>query len=120
MRSEMDVVFIQGLQINTFIGVYDWERAIRQKLVISAKIGCDMSQACQSDDVVYAINYKTVCQDIERLCHEIKAKLLEKLAEDICCFILDNYPCQTITLTIEKPNAIKEAQSVGVTITRHK
>ena len=115
-----DIVFIKSLEINTLIGVYDWERAIKQSLVIDCEMTCDMSMAGQSDDVAHAINYKTVCEDIERLCHEIKAKLLEKLAHEICTYLLANYPCQSVTLTIHKPNAIKQAGSVGVKITRHK
>lgn len=115
-----DIVFIQGLKINTLIGVYDWERAIKQSLVIDCEMVCDMTKASQSDDVAYAINYKTVCEDIERLCHKIQAKLLEKLAEEICTYLLTHYPCQAITLTIHKPNAIKQADSVGVKIIRHK
>ncbi|MDO4896957.1 MAG: dihydroneopterin aldolase [Moraxella sp.] len=115
-----DIVFIQGLKINTLIGVFDWERTIRQSLIIDCEMVCDIKQASQSDDVAYTINYKTVCEDIERLCHEIQAKLLEKLAEEICHYLLVNYPCQTITLTIHKPNAIKHADSVGIKIIRHK
>lgn len=114
-----DIVFIKGLKINTLIGVYDWERAIKQSLVIDCEMTCDTSQAGQSDEVAHAINYKTVCEDIERLCHEIKAKLLEKLAEEICTYLLANYPCQSVMLTIHKPNAIKQADSVGVKIIRH-
>lgn len=114
-----DVVFIQGLSVHTIIGVYDWERAIKQPLLIDCEMTCDISLAGQSDEVAHAINYQTVCQDIERLCHQIKAQLLEKLAEEICAYLLANYPCQTVVLTIHKPNAIKQATSVGVKITRH-
>ncbi len=115
-----DIVFVQGLKIDTVVGVYDWEQAIRQSLIIDAKISCDISQAAATDDVAHAVNYKTVCEDIERICHEMKAKLLESLAESICRYILDHYPCHSITLTIHKPNAIKQANSVGVSITRNK
>lgn len=120
MNEMNDIVFIKNLHIDTLIGVYDWERAIKQKLVVSASIVCDMTQASQTDDVQHAINYKSVCEDIERLCHQLKAKLLESLAEQICQFILDTYPCYSITLTIDKPNAIKHAESVGVQITRRR
>lgn len=115
-----DVVFVQGLKIDTVIGVYDWEQAIKQSLVIDAKISCDISQAAATDDVVHAINYKTVSEDIERICHQMKAKLLESLAENICQHILAHYPCSSVSLTIHKPNAIKQADSVGVSITRSK
>lgn len=115
-----DVVFVKGLKIDTVVGVYDWEQAIKQSLIIDAKISCDISQAAVTDDVIHAINYKSVCEDIEHICHEMKAKLLESLAEKICQYVLNNYPCHSITLTIHKPNAIKQASSVGVSITRNK
>lgn len=113
-----DVVFIKGLSIDTVVGVYDWERVISQNLTIDAKISCDIAKAAASDDVAFAINYKTVCEDIERICHQMQAKLLESLAESICQYILSNYACSSITLSIHKPNAIKNATSVGVSITR--
>lgn len=115
-----DFVFIQGLKVETVIGVYDWERAINQLLIIDAKIGCDISEAAKTDDVVYAVNYKTVCEDIERICQQMQAKLLETLAEHICQYILDNYACTYVALTIHKPHAIKQAGSVGVSIERSK
>ncbi|MDO4441743.1 MAG: dihydroneopterin aldolase [Moraxella sp.] len=115
-----DIVFIEGLKIDTVVGVYDWEQAIKQSLVIDAKISCDIDKAAATDDVAFAINYKTVCEDIERICHEMKAKLLESLAQSICQYVLEHYPCSSISLTIHKPNAIKHAHSVGVSITRSK
>ncbi|MFL1731626.1 dihydroneopterin aldolase [Moraxella oculi] len=113
-----DYVFIQGFKVETVIGVYDWERAIKQVLIIDAKIGCDIREAAKTDDVVHAVNYKTVCEDIERICQQMQAKLLESLAQSICQHVLDHYACTSIALTIHKPNAIKQAQSVGVSIER--
>lgn len=115
-----DVVFIKGLKINTVIGVYAWERAIKQTIIIDAQMQCDMQQAIKTDDVAYVIDYKAVCEDMERLCHEIQAQLLESLADKLAHYVLQNYPCQSITLTLHKPNAVKQADSVGVTITRTK
>ncbi len=112
-----DIVFIHGLKIDTVIGVYDWERTILQRLVVDAEMVCDMSRAISDDDVAHVINYKTVCEDIERLCHEIRAELLETLADKIALYILAHYPCSEIRLTIHKPNAIKNAD-VGVKIIR--
>ncbi|USZ14885.1 dihydroneopterin aldolase [Moraxella sp. FZFQ2102] len=113
-----DIVFIEGLQINTLIGVYSWERAIKQQLIIDAEMVCDMTRAIKDDDVAHVINYKTVCEDMERLCHEIQAELLETLADKIADHVLRHYPCSQITLIIHKPNAIKDAKSVGVKIVR--
>ncbi len=110
------LVLIEGLKINTVIGVYAWERAIKQLLVIDVKIYHDMSQSFVSDDVAHVINYKTVCEEIEQICHDTKAKLLEHLAYKIMTHLFNHYPCQKIELTIKKPNAITQADSVGVHI----
>ena len=113
-----DIVFIQGLKIDTVIGVYAWERVIKQRLIIDAQMVCDMTRAIADDDVAYVIDYKAVCEDIEQLCHEVQAELLETLADKIAHHVLTNYPCCEITLTIHKPNAIKQADSVGIKIIR--
>lgn len=116
----MQLVFIEGLKINTVIGVYDWERVIKQELIIDAKMHCDMTEAMASDDVNHVINYKTVCEDIETICHETQAELLESLADKIATHILTVYPCHKIDLTIKKPGAVKQASSVGVQIVRER
>lgn len=116
----MQIVFIEGLKINTVIGVYDWERVIRQLLVVDVKIYHDMSLAFQSDDVKDAINYKTVCEEIEQICHQQKAQLLESLADKILTELFNRYDCTKIELTIKKPNAIKQADSVGVMVVRER
>jgi dihydroneopterin aldolase len=115
-----DSVFITDLAVEAVIGVYSWERAIDQRLLISAEILCDIRQAGQTDDVSHAINYKSVCDDITKICQQTKAKLLERLGEIICQHILTAYPCQSVTLTIAKPNAIKQASAVGIKLVRTK
>ncbi|MDO5651918.1 MAG: dihydroneopterin aldolase [Moraxella sp.] len=115
----MNTVFIKDLTIDTMVGVYDWERAIKQRLIIDVELSCDMNAAFISDDVADAINYKSVCEDIERLCHEYQAKLLERLANGIIEYLFEHYPCTKISLSIKKPNAIKNAV-VGVNVVRTK
>lgn len=110
----MQLVFIEGLKVNTVIGVYDWERVIKQLLVIDVKLYHNMANAFASDDVKDAINYKTVCEEIEQICHQEQAKLLERLGNKIIEFLFETYPCHKIELTIKKPNAINKADSVGI------
>ena len=116
--TESDVVFVKGLKVEAVIGVYDWERAITQPLLISIALETDMSRAAVSDDVEDALSYKAVCDDVDKWCKDIKAKLLEHLAEQIADKLLANYPCQKVTLSLAKPTAIKQADAVGVQITR--
>ncbi|WP_201608090.1 MULTISPECIES: dihydroneopterin aldolase [Psychrobacter] len=118
-HTESDVVFVKGLTVEAVIGVYAWERAITQPLLIDIALETDISKAAVSDDVHDALNYKAVCDDVSEWCKEIQAKLLEHLAGQISDKIFAKYDCQKITLSIAKPTAIAQADAVGVQITRY-
>jgi dihydroneopterin aldolase len=118
-HTQSDVVFIKGLKVEAVIGVYDWERAITQPLLIDIVLETDISRATVSDDVSDALSYKEVCDDVSEWCKEIQAKLLEHLAGQISDKIFAKYDCQKITLSIAKPTAITQADAVGVQITRY-
>ena len=118
-HTQSDVVFIKGLKVDAVIGVFDWERAITQPLLIDIALETDISRAAVSDDVSDALSYKEVCDDVSEWCKEIQAKLLEHLAGQISDKIFAKYDCQKITLSIAKPTAIAQADAVGVQITRY-
>ncbi len=118
-NTESDVVFVKGLKVEAVIGVYEWERAITQPLLIDIALETDISRAAISDDVNDALNYKAVCDDVSAWCQAIKAQLLEHLAGQIADKLLAKYSCHKITLSVAKPTAIKQADAVGVQITRY-
>ncbi len=118
-HTESDVVFVKGLTVEAVIGVYEWERAITQPLLIDIALETDISRAAVSDDVNDALNYKAVCDDVSDWCQVIQAQLLEHLAGQIADKLLAKYACQKITLSIGKPTAIQQADAVGVQITRY-
>ena len=118
LHTESDVVFVKGLEVKAVIGVYDWERAITQPLRIDIALETDISKAAASDDVIDALNYKAVCDDVTEWCQSIQAQLIEHLAEAIAQKLLAGYPCTKVTLSIAKPTAIGAADAVGVQITR--
>ena len=118
-HTESDVVFVKGLTVEVVIGVYEWERAITQPLLIDIALETDISRAAVSDDVNDALNYKAVCDDVSDWCQVIQAQLLEHLAGQIADKLLAKYACQKITLSIGKPTAIQQADAVGVQITRY-
>ena len=118
-HTQSDVVFVKGLKVEAVIGVYEWERAITQPLLIDIAMETDISRAAVSDDVNDALNYKEVCDDISAWCQAIKAKLLEHLAGQVADKLLEKYSCHKITLSIAKPTAIEQADAVGVQITRY-
>ncbi len=105
-HTQSDVVFVKGLKVEAVIGVYEWERAITQPLLIDIAMETDISRAAASDDV-------------SAWCQAIKAKLLEHLAGKIADKLLEKYGCHKITLSVAKPTAIEQADAVGVQITRY-
>ncbi len=117
-HSQSDVVFVKGLKVEAVIGVYEWERAITQPLLIDIALETDIRKASVSDDVNDALNYKAVCDDVSAWCQTIKAKLLEHLAGEIADKLLAKYACHQVTLSVAKPTAISQADAVGVKITR--
>lgn len=117
--NEADIVFVKGLKVEAVIGVYTWERAITQPLLIDIELQTDISKAALSDNVEDALNYKAVCDDVSLWCQEIKAQLLEHLAGQLSSRLLAKYDCQKVTLSVAKPTAIKSADAVGVKIVRY-
>lgn len=118
-HTQSDVVFVKGLKVEAVIGVYEWERAITQPLLIDIVMETDTRKASISDDVNDALNYKAVCDDVSAWCQNIKAKLLEHLAGEIADKLLAKYACHQVTLSVAKPTAITQADAVGVQITRY-
>ncbi|MCC3344578.1 dihydroneopterin aldolase [Psychrobacter sanguinis] len=117
-QGSTDFVKIKGLKVNAVIGVFDWERAIEQPLLIDVSMATDISEAGRSDDINDAINYKEVCDDIAELCQQTKALLIERLAELIAAHILSKYNTTQVEVSVAKPTAIKAAEAVAVQITR--
>ena len=117
-QGSTDFVKIKGLKVNAVIGVFDWERAIEQPLLIDVSMATDISKAGKSDDINDAINYKEVCDDITELCQQTKALLIERLAELIAAHILSKYNTTQVEVSVAKPTAIKAAEAVAVQITR--
>ncbi|WP_019672984.1 dihydroneopterin aldolase [Psychrobacter lutiphocae] len=114
----VDKVIIKGLKVQAVIGVFDWERAIEQPLVVDVVMSTDISKAGKSDDIEDAINYKEVCDDIRQWCQQQQAKLIERLAEYIAEGILAKYSTSQVKVTVAKPTAIYEAETVAVQIVR--
>lgn len=118
VMTRADIVKITGLKVEAIIGIFDWERAITQPLIIDVIMKTDIREAAKSDDLSYAINYKEVCDDITSWCQETQALLIERLAEIIAAGILDKYNTTEVEVCVAKPTAIKEADAVAVQIVR--
>jgi dihydroneopterin aldolase len=111
-------VFINGLRAETVIGVYDWERNIRQPLLIDLELAADVAKAAEADSIENALDYATisnrVVQEVEASSHQ----LIETLAEGLATMIRNEFGVSWLRLRITKPTAVSNAEGVGVIIER--
>ncbi len=116
----MDIVFIHDLQIETVIGIYDWERKIRQIISLDIEMATDISKAAKSDNIDDTLSYKTVAKRLIDFVEQSEFELVEALAEKICAIIREEFDVPWVKLTLRKPGAVRGSKSVGVIIERGK
>ena len=116
----MDKVVIKNLLARGIIGVYDWEREKPQEILINITLFGDLSQAGESDDINNSINYKTVAKGAQNLAENCQRLTVEALAHDIANFCLEIPSVEKVSVRVEKPGAVRFAESVGVEIERTK
>ncbi|MDT0593406.1 dihydroneopterin aldolase [Glaciecola petra] len=115
---KMDTVFIEGLELETLIGVYEFERKAKQRIIVDLIMQGDLSQAAQSDNVKDTIDYGAVANCLAQICDMASYQLLEALAEEMATTILDKFAITTLTLKINKPDILNNVSAVGIQITR--
>ena len=114
----MDHVFIEGLEIEALIGIYDWERRIRQPLVFDIEMAFDNRIPAASDAIGDTLNYKAVSKRVVQYVSESDFGLVETLAERVAAIILEEFGVLRVRLKLSKPGAVRGARAVGVMIER--
>ena len=115
----MDQVFIRGLEVDAVIGAYDWERDIRQRLVLDLDMGWDIRPAARSDELSLALDYAAVSQRLLEYVGNSSFELVETLAERLAALIIDEFGVPWLRLGIPKTGAVPQAGGgVGVIIER--
>jgi dihydroneopterin aldolase len=117
---EFDIVLIDSLELDASIGVFDWEKQVKQRLVFNLELYCDFSKASQSDELKDAVNYAQVCEEIEAVVVKKHYQLLEFLADQICSHLFDCFSVSAINLSIFKPDAVAKTKQVGVKVFRER
>jgi len=114
----MDIVFIEGLEIEALIGIYDWERKIRQPLVFDLELGFDNRKPAASDDIADTLDYKAVSKRLIQYVSASDFGLVETLAERCAELVLKEFNVARVRLKLSKPGAVRGARAVGVIIER--
>jgi dihydroneopterin aldolase len=113
-----DRVFIEDLRIETVIGIFDWEREIKQAVSLDVEMVFDISKAAQSDTIEDALDYKAVAKRLIRFVEASEYQLVESLAEHCAALILEEFPVSRLRLKLSKPGAVRGSSAVGVMIER--
>lgn len=118
MTGSSDIVYIRDLRIDTTIGIYDWEREVRQTVSLDLEMATDIAAAAATDDIRYALNYKAVAKRIIAHVESSGCLLVERLAEEIASLVLAEFPVPWLRLRLSKPGALRGARDVGILIER--
>ncbi|MFA5688156.1 MAG: dihydroneopterin aldolase [Kiritimatiellales bacterium] len=116
----MDKIYIRDLALRCIIGVYPGERDSKQDILVSVTMETDLHAAGESDNLADTVNYKAIKLEILDFVENSSFQLIESLAENIAAICLKYAGVQTVTVTVDKPGALRFARSVAVEVTRTK
>ena len=114
----MDIVFIKDLEIETIIGIYDWERKIRQVVCLNLEMSADIRRAAATDRIEDTLDYKAVAKRLIGFVEKSSFGLVETLGERCAEIVLDEFPVDWVKLRLDKPGAVRGSKSVGIIIER--
>jgi dihydroneopterin aldolase len=117
-QADIDVVSIEGLSVDTIIGVYDWEKEKKQTLTLDIQMSWDNQAAAKSDDLNDALDYALVSEKVTQWVTEKPRQLIETVAEGVASLILNEFGVQNVEVKVSKPGAVPNATNVAVTVRR--
>ncbi|MCO5762923.1 MAG: dihydroneopterin aldolase [Gammaproteobacteria bacterium] len=114
----MDIVFLRGLRIETTIGIYDWEKQIKQPVILDLEMGADVAKGAASDRIEDALDYKRVAKRLKEFVAASRFELVETLAERCAALLREEFGIPWLRLSVNKIGAVSDATDVGVIIER--
>jgi dihydroneopterin aldolase len=114
----MDKIFIHALKTEAIIGIFDWERQVKQFVIVDIEISADIHKAALSDSIDDTVNYKRVAKRVLAFVEESKFHLVETLAEHVAMLLLEDFGISWVRISLSKPGAIRNSRDVGVMLER--
>ncbi|HHM05728.1 MAG TPA: dihydroneopterin aldolase [Gammaproteobacteria bacterium] len=114
----MDIIYLHDLRIDTVIGVFDWERRIKQTVILDLEMATDIRKAAATDQLDDTLNYKAVAKRLIQFVEESEFQLVETLAERVADIVLSEFDVPWLRLRLNKQGAVRGARDVGVIIER--
>ena len=114
----MDIVYIRDLRIETIIGIYDWEREVKQMVSLDLEMAHDIRKAAETDDIEYALNYKSIAKRLIKFVEASEFLFVESMADDVANIVRAEFSVPWLKLRVSKPGALRGSQDVGIIIER--
>lgn len=116
--SKLDIIFLRELRVDAVVGIYEWEKRIRQKVSIDLEMGADIRKAAASDAIEDTLNYKAVAKRVITFVEESRYDLIETMAEHIAELLLREFDMPWVRVSLSKPGAVRGSKAVGIVIER--
>jgi dihydroneopterin aldolase len=114
----MDKIFLRQLEVNAIIGIWDWEREVKQRVSIDLEMATDIRKAAASDSIADTLNYKDVAKRLIAFVGDSQFQLVETLSERIAEIVVTEFDVPWVKVTVNKPGAIRGSKAVGISIER--
>jgi 7,8-dihydroneopterin aldolase/epimerase/oxygenase len=114
----MDIIFLNGLTTECIIGIWDWERKVRQKVVIDLEMGADIRKAAASDSIEDTLDYKRVSKRLLQFVSDSEFQLVETLTERIAQVVVTEFDVPWVRVRLNKQGAIRGSRDVGILVER--
>ena len=117
-REDTDRIFLRGLTTECVIGFIDWERRVKQTVVLDLELPVDCRRAAASDAVADTLDYKKVAKHVLAFVEASEFHLVETLAERLALELLATFQLAWVRVSLNKPGAIRHSRDVGVSLLR--
>lgn len=114
----MDKIFLQDLRVEAVIGIWEWERRVRQTVSLDIELATDVKKAAVSDNIEDALDYKGIAKHLIGVVESSEFKLVETLAETLARIVVVDFGVAWVKMSVSKPGAIEGSRNVGVIIER--
>jgi dihydroneopterin aldolase len=114
----VDKIFIRALKTEAIIGIFDWERQVKQTVLLDIEMRADIRKAALTDSIADTLNYKGVAKRVLAFVQASQFHLVETLAESVAMLILEEFSVSWVGIVLSKPGAVRSSRDVGVAIER--
>lgn len=114
----MDKIYLEDLRVEAVIGIWEWERRVRQIISLDLELATDARRAAATDEITEALDYKSIAKRLTAVVEQSEFRLVETLAETLARIIVTEFGVPWLRLTVSKPGAIEGSRNVGVIVER--